>query len=40
MSDDDKQLQDELNELFVTAQSQGMTIAEYLKSEAKKLLEK
>lgn len=40
MSEDDKQLQDELNELFVIAQSHGMTVAEYLRSEAQKLLEK
>lgn len=40
MSDDEKQLQDELNELFLTAQSQGLTPAEYLKREAVKLIGK
>jgi len=38
MSDEEKQLQDELNDLFLTAQEQGLTVAAYLKQEAKKLL--
>jgi len=41
MSDkEEKSLQDELNELFLIAQSKGMTPAQYLKEEAAKLCQK